>query len=344
MRRRASAIAVGLEFLMSSSHNITEVIGADISQREIVLAWARSQRPCRTISNSRGAILAWLKQLPEGCVIGMEATGRLHHMLADLAAAHGHSVYVVNPKHLSEYAKGVGQRAKTDPLDAALIARYLERERDELHPYTSPSALQRKLRDLISQRAALVRHTTALKQSIEATGNEFNRALKRAHQAALKSLSTLLAEMNNELKRTIAANTLLESKRKQLQTITGVGFINSVALTQRFDRTAFANSDAVVAAYGLDPRPRDSGNQVGKRRLTKQGNSEDRRLIYLAAQSACKTKLFAPIYRALLGKGFSTTEAILIIARKLLRIAFALWTTGTSFDPQKVGKNTCNKP
>lgn len=329
---------------MSNSHKVTEVIGADISGREIVLAWARSQRPCRSIKNSRTAILAWLKQLPEGCVIGMEATGRLHHMLADLAAAHGHSVYVVNPKHVAAYARGVGQRAKTDPLDAAVIARYLDRERDQLHPYTSPSALQRTLRDLISQRAALVRHSSALKQSIETTGKQLNRALKRAHQGALKSLSKLLAEINNELKRTIANNVALEHKRKRLQTITGVGFINSVALTHRFDRTPFANSDAVVAAYGLDPRPRDSGDKLAKRRLTKQGNAEDRRLIYLAAQSASKTKLFSPLYRSLLAKGFSTTEAIVIIARKLLRIAFALWTTDTSFDPQKVGKNTCQKP
>jgi transposase len=274
----------------------------------------------------------------------MEATGRLHHMLADLAAAHGHSVYVVNPKHVAAYARGVGQRAKTDPLDAAVIARYLDRERDQLHPYTSPSALQRTLRDLISQRAALVRHSSALKQSIETTGKQLNRALKRAHQGALKSLSKLLAEINNELKRTIANNVALEHKRKRLQTITGVGFINSVALTHRFDRTPFANSDAVVAAYGLDPRPRDSGDKLAKRRLTKQGNAEDRRLIYLAAQSASKTKLFSPLYRSLLAKGFSTTEAIVIIARKLLRIAFALWTTDTSFDPQKVGKNTCQKP
>jgi transposase len=160
----------------------------------------------------------------------------------------------------------------------------------------------------------------------------------------LKSLSKLLAEINNELKRTIANNVALEHKRKRLQTITGVGFINSVALTHRFDRTPFANSDAVVAAYGLDPRPRDSGDKLAKRRLTKQGNAEDRRLIYLAAQSASKTKLFSPLYRSLLAKGFSTTEAIVIIARKLLRIAFALWTTDTSFDPQKVGKNTCQKP
>jgi len=326
---------------MCESSNIIEVIGADISLREIVLAWARSQRPCLSIANNRKAIVAWLKQLPAGCVIGMEATGRLHHLLADLAVGHGHIVYVLNPKHVASYAKGVGQRAKTDPLDAGVIARYVDRERDALHRYVIPSALQRTLRDLISQRASVVRHTMALKQSIQATGTGPNRALKRAHQAALKSLNTLLTQINNELKRVIADNDELENKRKQLQRITGIGFINSAALTHRFDRTPYANSDAVVAAYGLDPRPKDSGNHLGKWRLSKQGNPEDRRLIYLAAQSASKTKLFNPIYRSLLARGLSTTEAIVILARKLLRIAFAIWTSGKPFNPNEVGKRAC---
>lgn len=329
---------------MSHAPNVTEVIGADVSLRNIVLAWARSQRPCLTIANNRKALMAWIRHLPENCVIGVEATGRLHHLLADLAVANGHTVYVVNPKHVSSYAKGLGQRGKTDPLDAAVIARYVDRERDSLHSYTTPSALQRKLRDLISQRAALVRHSTALRLSIEATGAELSSALRRAHQAALNSLSKLLTQIELELKHVMATDQTLEKKRGQLQTITGIGFINSVALTHRFDRTPFANSDAVVAAYGMDPRPRDSGNQVGRRRLTKQGNPEDRRLIYLAAQSAAKTKLFNPTYKALLGKGFSTTEAILIIARKLLRIAFAVWTSGKPFNPDKVGKRGCEKP
>lgn len=329
---------------MSASHDAVEVIGADVSQREIALAWARPERPRLTIANSRTAILAWLKKLPKGCVIGMEATGRLHQLLADLAVSHGHTVYVINPKRLASYAKGIGQRAKTDALDAALIARYLDRERADLHPYTTPSALQRKIRDLISQRAGVVRHRAALKQSLEATANEAGRALKRARQAVLKSIGTLLAEIEGELKRSIRADAALEAKRKQLQTVTGIGFVNSAALAHRFDRTPFANSDAVVAAYGLDPRPKESGEHVGKRRLTKQGNSEDRRLIYMAAQSASKTRVFSPLYRSLQAKGLSTTEAIVIIARKLLRIAFAVWTTGVPFDPEKVGKNPCKKP
>ena len=140
------------------------------------------------------------------------------------------------------------------------------------------------------------------------------------------------------------ADESLEKKRATLQTITGIGLLNSLALTHRFDRTPFANSDAVVAAYGLDPRPKDSGKMVGKRCLTKQGNAEDRRLIYLVAQSAVKTKVFKPVYLALRARGLATTEAIVIVARKLLRIAFAVWTSNKPFDPTKVGSGACKKP
>lgn len=329
---------------MSSSNLLSVVIGADVSQRELVLAYTGAQQRIQRIANTRKAILAWLKTLPAGCVIGMEATGRLHQLLADLAAAHAHTVYVVNPKHVAAYARSLGQRAKTDPLDAAVIARYVERERDRLHPYTPATALQRTLHDLKSQRAAVVRHATALKQSLKAIGTEASSTLRRANQAALKSLRALQVAIEHELLQVVGTDPVLAQQRAQLQTAPGIGGINSVALTHRFDRTPFANSDAVVAAYGMDPRPKDSGKHIGKRRLTKQGNAEDRRLIYLAAQAACKTKLFGPIYRGLLDKGFATTEAIVIIARKLLRIAFAIWTTGQPFDPNKVGKNACKKP
>lgn len=324
---------------MSSAHPV--IIGADVGAKLIVLAWAASSL---SIANTREAILAWLKSLPAGCVIGMEATGRYHQALADLALACGHIVYVLNPKHIAHYAQGLGQRGKTDQLDAAVICRYLERERDRLHPYTTPSPLQRELRDRISQRAALVRHCSALKQSLKATSGQANAALRAAQRGALKALDKLLTEIEKELKAAIAAHPPLEAKRKQLQTITGIGSINSIALTHRFDRTPFANSDAVVAAYGMDLKPNDSGNRIGKRHLTKQGNAEDRRLIYLAAQSAAKTQWFAPLYRALREKGFASTQAIIIIARKLLRIAFAVWTTGQDFDPKKIGKNACTKP
>lgn len=329
---------------MSDHPQTPVVMGADVGSAQIVIACANANPAVKTIANNRRAIEAWLTQLPRDAIIGMEATGRYHDALADCAAQRGHRVYVINPKHLSLYAKGVGQRGKTDPLDASVIARYVAREGDRLHPYRVPTPLQRTLRDLLSQRANVVRHRGAIQQCLWATKSNGSTALQRAHQKALHSLQALIAEIDSQLKEIVKANASLEPKRALLQTITGIGVLNSLALTHRFERTPFANSDAVVAAYGMDPRPKDSGNKTGKRRLTKQGNAEDRRLIYLAAQSAAKTKTFKPIYTALRAKGFATTEAIVIIARKLLRIAFAVWTSNKPFDPKKIGFQGCVKP
>lgn len=319
------------------------IIGVDVSSRELVAAWANSKHPLQSIANRRNDILAWLAHLPEGSIIGMEATGRYHQTLADEAVKHGLLVYLINPKQLSAYARGVGRRGKTDPIDAQLIARYIDRERNQLHPYTPPTALQRQLRDLLSQRASLVRHSSAIQQNLQAT-SATSTGLKRARNKAVQGLAALIAEIDTELKRLFASHAEIESRRKLLQGIVGIGYLNSVALTHRFDRTAFANSDAVVAAYGLDPRPKESGNYFGKRHLTKQGNPEDRRLIYLAAQSAAKSRLFNPLYRTLLTKGLATTQAIIIIARKLLRIAFAVWKSNAPFDPSRLAFQTCKKP
>jgi len=329
---------------MSNHLPLSVIFGADVGSTEIVIACADPNQAVRTIANNQKAIEAWLKLLPKDAVIGMEATGRYHELLADGAARRGHRVYVINPKRLSEYAKGVGQRGKTDPLDARVIARYVARETDKLHPYTVPTATQRTLRDLLSQRANVVRHRGAIQQCLRAMASNGNAALRAAQQTAQQGLRALIAEIDAQLKAIVMANRALESKRVLLHTIPGIGPLNSVALTHRFDRTPFANSDAVVAAYGIDPRPKDSGKKNGKRCLTKQGNAEDRRLIYLAAQSAVKTKLFKPLYQALRAKGFASTEAILIVARKLLRIAFAVWTTNKPFNPEKLGLLACKKP
>lgn len=320
------------------------IFGADVSSTEIIIACADSNQAVKTIANNRRAIEAWLSHIPGNAVIGMEATGRYHCILADCAALRGFRVYVINPKQLSLYAKGVGQRGKTDPLDARIIARYVVRERDRLHPYAIPTATQRTLRNLMTQRANIVRHCGAIRQCLLASESVGSKTLKRAHMKALQGLQMLIAEIDAQLREAVKRDAVLEQKCAWLRTITGIGPLNAQALTHRFDRTPFANSDAVVAAYGLDPRPKDSGSKTGRRCLTKQGNAEDRRLIYLAAQSAAKSKTFRPMYDALRAKGFATTEAIVIIARKLLRIAFAVWTTNQPFDPDKLGFLACKKP
>jgi transposase len=327
---------------MQSKFTTPTVFGADIGSQSIVIVDAGSSdsRMALTINNSRQAISRWLKSLPPGCRIGMEATGRWHALLADLAYAAGHAVHVINPKWIANYARSLGQRGKTDLLDAHVIARFTARETDRLRLYTPPTPVQQKMRSLLTQRAAVVRHQSALRQSMNATVADLAGELKvkRAATQALKALDALTEGIEQALVTQVNTDPALALRCRLLRTIDGIGPVNSVAIAHRFSRTEFANSDSVIAAYGMDPRPNDSGQKTGKRILTKQGNPEDRRLIYLAAKSAARTRTFKPIYLALRHRGLASTEAYCIVARKLLRIAFAVWRSGVPFDAAKVGQ------
>lgn len=100
-------------------------VGADVAKDEIVLACAKQSFAPRAIANRRIALLSALKSLPAGSRIGMEATGSYHELLATLAHKLGFLVYVLNPNDTRHYAKAVGQRGKTDRVDAQLIDRSL---------------------------------------------------------------------------------------------------------------------------------------------------------------------------------------------------------------------------
>ena len=98
-------------------------IGADVAKDEIVVACSEGSFPVRKLANQRTTLRAFLKSLPPGSRIGMESTGIYHELFASLAHQLGFIVYVLNPKDARHYAKGVGQRGKTDRVDAELLAR-----------------------------------------------------------------------------------------------------------------------------------------------------------------------------------------------------------------------------
>ncbi|WP_295521816.1 transposase, partial [uncultured Pseudacidovorax sp.] len=99
-----------------------------------------------------------------------------------------------------------------------------------------------------------------------------------------------------------------------------------------FGRMPVASADAVVAFTGLNPRPNDSGKKTGQRRLSKKGWPESRRLLYAAAMSAARTKTWKSFYQAQRSKGLSTTAALVVLARKLMRVAFSLFKQQAMFD------------
>jgi transposase len=119
-------------------------------------------------------------------------------------------------------------------------------------------------------------------------------------------------------------------------TITGVGPVIGAALVNTLERVPVKSADAFVAFTGLDPRPDDSGQHRGKRRLSKRGPGELRRLLFLAAMSAAKTKTWHPLYEHYRAKGLSGTAALVILARRIARTAWSIYTYKTEFDPARL--------
>jgi transposase len=133
-------------------------IGADVGKDEIVIAWAEGAFSRRKVRNRRAELSALLKSLPAGRRIGMESTGIYHERLAETAHKLGFVIFVLNPKDVRHYAKGVGLRGKTDRVDAELIARMVAREHEKLHRWIPLTSEQRQIDRLLKRRAKVQSH------------------------------------------------------------------------------------------------------------------------------------------------------------------------------------------
>lgn len=306
-------------------------IGVDVAKDEIVLACAEQSFAPRAIANRRVGLLAVLKSLPAGSRIGMEATGSYHELLATLAHKLGFLVYVLNPKDTHHYAKAVGQRGKTDRADAQLIARYIAHEHAKLHPWIVPSPEQHQLGRLLRRRAKLSNIQAALTQSLKGLAG-FALDLKTLRAR----IDLTIARIDTKIRTLIKASAARQEAYARLQSIPSVGPVVGSGLLIHLERLPFRNADAFTAFTGLDPRPEDSGEHRGRRRLSKRGPSELRRLLYIAAMSARRTPAWKPIYEHHRAKGLSTTAALVILARRIARTAWSVYTYKTKFEPQRL--------
>ena len=311
--------------------------GVDVAQRTLDIALEGAAQ-ARQIDNRLGPIRRWLQSLPEECAIGVESTGNLHQLLVRTAIAAGRTVYVLNARDLAHYARALGRRAKTDRLDAQLILRYLQREHENLHPYQLPSLQRAELDELIGRRHQVVRVRGALQQSFTASSRR-PRTLGRT----VRALEALIAELDARMQELVAAEEPLHTAATHLRTVVGFGPLLSASMAHAITRHPFRKADAFIAYIGYDPRVRDSGQWRGRRFLSKRGPAELRRLLFTAAMSACKTKLWQPFYQRYRARGLSTTAALVILARKLARVAFSIVKHNLDFRPELV-KVACAQP
>lgn len=303
--------------------------GVDVAKAELLIGQAEAEALSR-IGNTPQPIASWLAQLPKGSWVAMEASGHYHQLLAHMAHAAGMVVYVLNPQRIKHYGRAVGNRGKTDRLDAQLIARYVLREHSKLRIWEPPAPGADALSRLLVRRQALVNARQMLEQSLSGLAE-----LRAPRQAFMASFKRMIAQVELLIRTEIARVPEMTALYRRLISIVGVGPIVAAQLVAALTTLRFTRANSFIAYTGLDPRPDDSGTRRGRRRLTKHGHGLLRRLLYNAGMAAARSKLFKPTYRQLRDRGLHSTEAIVILARKLARIAFALYRSEQAFDPQR---------
>ena len=296
-------------------------LGIDVAKDELVIAdWGTGI--VTIIINEPLEIQRWLGSFHGPMRVALEPTSHYHLALADQAQAAGHRVYLVNPRQLAHYREAVGERHKTDPQDALLLARYLAHEGPRLRSYEPQSATARELWMLVSRRAAAIQSCKQVQQSFRGTGVSI-KALTSEYQKVLKRIDRRMEAL--------IGKSGWQPAYQHCLSIPGIGPINAIALVTAYHRGAFSGQDAFVAYLGMDVRIKESGTYRGKRKLTKKGPAEIRRLLYCAAMAGRCYKPFADYHQRQLEKGLPKVAANCILARKLARLAFTMMSRQENF-------------
>lgn len=307
-------------------------LGIDVAKdQHVIYNWQADQ--LATLPNQQVQIKSWLKTLQGPVRIAIEPTSHYHLVIVEEALTLGYEVFLINPRQLAHYRQAVNVRNKTDPLDAWLLARYLEHEASQLRPFQPQDRNAQRLWSLLMRRAAVIQSRQRLKQSF--------RELRFSIRALLTQFNQLLLRLEQQILNLIKALGWSSDYRRCLS-IPGIGPINAAALVAAYHRGVFAGSDAYVAYLGLDVRIRESGYYRGKRKLTKRGEPELRRLLYCASKPARSYGRFEDYYQRLLEQGHCKIAARVALSRKLARIAFTLMNRKQSFNREK--KSYCIAP
>lgn len=310
-----------------------QYVGIDVAKETLAICVWGEPATVSEIPNKPTDIRRWLRTLTPDARLGMESTGNYHRLLADLAHESGRSVYLLKPKTLKHYRHSVHARGKTDSIDARVIARYMAQESHLLRVWTPPTPEQERLDALLKARRACGRMLSSIGQVADAHKDVIKDALAPIQKALDEAMSTLERRSKQEIDKTPE----LADKRKRLETIAGVGCINSAVLTYILSRMDFRNPESVIAYLGLDPRPMESGKFRGRRRLSKQGPGWIRSLLHMAAMAAAKQPDWQLCMQRHLTKGLSRTAVLCILARKIIRIAWSIWTKpGEIYDPRRI--------
>jgi transposase len=294
-------------------------VGIDVSKDTLDVCVYPTQDTFR-VPNSPDGLDELMKRLKpiEPRLIVFEATGGYETLAVSSLAAAGLPVVVINPRQIRDFAKSIGRLAKTDVIDAGVIARFASAVRPELRPLKdSPS---QELTGLVTRRRQIV-------GMIVAENNRLNAATRRNRrdiQAHIRWLQKRQDQIDDEIKRNIKNSPLWRTTDQILQSASGVGPATSSTLISCVPELGQLNGKKIACLIGVAPLNRDSGRFKG-RRMIWGGRAQVRAVLYMSTLSAIRfNPIIRQFYQRLKEAGKCFKVAMVACMRKLLVILNAM--------------------
>jgi transposase len=303
-------------------------IGIDVAKAQLEFA-CRPGRATGVIANDeRGitALVARCRALVPTLIV-CEATGGYEAPLVAALATAGLPVVVANPRQVRDFAKATGQLAKTDALDAQILALFAERVRPMPRPL--PDAAVEALDALLTRRRQLVEMLTAERNRLLVA----RATVRRDLQQHIRFLERRLRDADDDLHLAVKASPLWRVKDDLLQSVPGVGRVVSLTLLAELPELGRLSHKEIAALVGVAPLNRDSGTLRGKR-LVYGGRAPVRAALYMAALVASRyNPVIRTFYRRLRAAGKPAKVALTACMRKLLTILNAIARDGAPWQP-----------
>ena len=305
-------------------------VGVDVSKTRLDVAF-RPDGESFEVDNDESGIAECVRRLRElrPQLVVVEATGGFETPLVAAAAVAALPVVVVNPKQVRHFAKAVGRLAKTDSIDAMVIAQFAEAVRPELRLIADEAS--ERLSALLSRRRQVLEMIVAEKNRLASTREKRVRQRITYH---LHFLKQELGELDDDLDGEIRATPAWREKEDLLRSVPGVGPVVARTLVAELPELGQLDRKRIAALVGVAPMNNDSGTLRGQRRI-QGGRARVRTALYMAAVVGSR---FNPrlkrFYESLRTSGKSGKVALIACARKLLVILNALVRDGQRWNPE----------
>ena len=299
-------------------------IGIDVAKAHLDIALLPGER-CWRVVHDEAHLEALVEQLREYApvTIIVEASGGLEIALSAALVAAQLPVVVVNPRQVRDFAKATGRLAKTDALDAQLLARFGQAVRPEVRPLKDEQT--RALSDLVVRRRQLVGMLVA-EQNRLATASA---AVRQDIQAHIHWLRQRLDDLDGELRRSVQDSPAWRAREALLRTVPGIGPVAALSLLAELPELGALNRREIAALAGLAPFNCDSGTHRGQRHIW-GGRAALRAVPYMATLAAVRwNPRIRAFYTRLREAGKAAKVALTTCMRKLLTILNAMARTAT---------------